>query len=65
MQPIIIKAHEKALTQVFINILDNAIRFTPDNGQISIDAKRDKNKILISISDSGTGIPEDELENVF
>ena len=65
MQPIIVKADEKALTQVFINILDNAIRFTPENGQISIDAKREKNKVLISISDSGLGIPEDELENVF
>lgn len=65
MHPIIVKADEKALTQVFINLLDNAIRFTPDNGQLSIHAEVENSTVLISISDSGIGIPAEELENIF
>jgi signal transduction histidine kinase len=65
MHPIMIKADEKALTQVFINLLDNAIRFTPDNGQISIEAKAKKDSVMISITDNGIGIPAGELENIF
>ncbi len=65
MHPIVVKADEKALTQVFINILDNALRFTPENGQLTIDASREKNGVLVTIADNGVGIPPDELENVF
>jgi K+-sensing histidine kinase KdpD len=65
MHPIMIKADEKALTQVFINLLDNAIRFTPDNGQISIEAKAKKDSVMVSITDNGIGIPAGELENIF
>lgn len=65
MHPIMLKADEKALTQVFINLIDNAIRFTPDNGQISIEAKAEKETVLITITDNGIGIPGVELENIF
>lgn len=65
MQPIAVKADETALSQVFINLLDNAIRFTPDNGQIALSAKHDKNGVLISIADNGIGIAPGELENIF
>lgn len=65
MQHIMIKGDEKALTQVFINLLDNAIRFTPENGQISINALSKKDSVVVEIADTGIGIAAGELDNIF
>lgn len=48
------------LEQVFINLLDNALRVTPDGGKIEIAIKALKEKLQISISDTGPGIPPEE-----
>ncbi|OPY19774.1 MAG: adaptive-response sensory kinase [Methanomethylovorans sp. PtaU1.Bin073] len=47
------------------NILDNAIKFTPLGGKISIFAAKEEEKIHISIQDNGIGIPPDLLPNLF
>jgi PAS domain S-box-containing protein len=47
------------------NLLDNAIRYTPPEGKVTISLKSDINKIEFSIKDSGIGIPEDEKERIF
>ena len=52
------------LQQVFVNIIDNAIKYTPNGGTIVIDAKLEGGHILIMISDNGKGIPADDLEHV-
>jgi PAS domain S-box-containing protein len=53
--------------QVLNNLIGNAIKFTPDNGDIVIEARSDKEKkvIEVSVADSGIGIPEDDLSKVF
>lgn len=53
------------LKQVFSNILTNAFRHTPEMGNIQIKSEIFKKSIIIRISDSGSGIPKDELEKIF
>lgn len=51
--------------QVLINLLSNAERFTPEAGEISVRAWQDDGSALVSVSDSGPGIPKADLPNVF
>jgi len=51
--------------QVIINLMDNAIKYTPKGGKISLNLKMDKNNVVILISDTGIGIPEKDLPFVF
>lgn len=52
-----VRGDEALLEQVFANLLDNAIRFTPAGGTIRIEVRREGGEVLINVSDSGTGIP--------
>ncbi|HSM25076.1 MAG TPA: sensor histidine kinase, partial [Anaerolineaceae bacterium] len=51
--------------RVIINLLENAIKFTPLDGKIHLSAKPDGEQLLISINDSGPGIPDDAQERIF
>lgn len=53
------------IKRVIVNLLENAIKFTPKNGEISASAKRKGNWVHVSIQDNGTGIPADEQERIF
>jgi two-component system, OmpR family, sensor histidine kinase CiaH len=53
------------LNRVFFNILDNAIKYTKEGGVISVSDKIISDKYIITISDTGMGIPEDILKKVF
>lgn len=53
------------LSQIFVNILNNASKYTPDGGNISIGVRADDAHITITIEDSGVGISADLLPNVF
>lgn len=55
----------KHLERAILNILSNAIKFTPEGGIISVDVAADNNCVTISISDTGMGIAEDEMERLF
>ena len=56
---------EERLAQVVMNLLINAVKFTPEKGKITIIAAADTEHIKISISDTGIGIPEDKLKSIF
>jgi signal transduction histidine kinase len=47
------------------NLISNALRFTPAGGQVSVRAEQREGMIYISVSDTGKGIPPDELERIF
>jgi two-component system, OmpR family, phosphate regulon sensor histidine kinase PhoR len=53
------------LTQVFENLLDNALKYTPAGTVISIEAKRQDGDIVICVRDNGPGIPGEDLPHIF
>jgi signal transduction histidine kinase len=55
----------KKLYLVFENLMSNAIKYTPDNGQIVLKAFRKELKVNILFQDNGIGIPQAELNNIF
>lgn len=57
--------NEELLAQVWVNILDNAIKFIPDNGTIACSLKRFDGWITAIISDTGVGMPEDVQKYIF
>lgn len=56
---------DERLVQVIMNLLINAIKFTPEKGKIAIGSLEESDYIKISISDTGIGIPADRLKTVF
>jgi hypothetical protein len=56
---------ETQLERVLLNVVGNAIKFTPDPGRIELRARRDGGAVVVSVSDTGIGIPEDEVRFVF
>jgi len=57
--------NETQLRQVVINLLENALKFTPDDGWISLDVERSSDQVKLTISDSGIGIPAEDLPHLF
>jgi len=55
----------KRLVQVIVNLLHNAIKFTPLRGQITLSARQQNNLVLLSVQDTGVGIPADDLARIF
>ena len=53
------------LKQVVVNLLDNAIKYTPHNGAVSLTVKAENSKAVLEIEDNGIGIPPDALPRVF
>jgi signal transduction histidine kinase len=53
------------LAQVFTNLVDNALKFTPANGQVTLSAVHTGAEVEISIADTGPGIPKESLSRVF
>ena len=53
------------LFQAFANVFENAIKYTPEKGQLSVSLIRLSTQVIVTISDNGPGIPENERENVF
>ena len=53
------------LTRAFTNLIQNAICYTSAGGEISIKARRLNNKIEVTVSDTGRGIEQENLENIF
>jgi signal transduction histidine kinase len=61
----IINGNEELLFQVWLNIIQNAIKFTPENGNISISAKQAGAKTSIVIKDSGIGMDSQTVKHIF
>jgi signal transduction histidine kinase len=53
------------IIQVLTNLLSNAIKFTPENGKVTLEAVRQNNEIIITVADTGMGVPKDDLSKIF
>lgn len=54
-----------SIEEMITNLLLNAIKYTPEKGTVTLDVSEQKGDILVEITDTGIGVPEDELEFVF
>jgi len=64
-ETIILEADENQLRRAILNILDNAIKYTPKNGKIFVNLEKDNNTTKIKISDTGIGIAKENLPFIF
>jgi len=53
------------MRQVFANLLDNAIKYTPDGGKVLVSARHENPNVIISVRDTGMGIPAGEQEKIW
>lgn len=60
-----IEADAKKIADMLTNVLDNAVKFTPSKGKISISARKEGKMVHISIEDTGVGIPAELLPHLF
>ncbi|HRV44659.1 MAG TPA: ATP-binding protein, partial [Smithellaceae bacterium] len=59
-----VSADRDRLSQVFVNVLDNAVKFTPESGRVTIDAEEKDGYVVATIEDTGAGIPREEIQRL-
>ena len=64
-EPLWVNGDAVRLTQALVNLLNNAAKYTPDAGDISLAVARTNGELEIRIRDNGRGIPADQLERIF
>ncbi len=64
-RPIVVRGLEARLAQVFVNLIDNAVSFCEPGGSVRIRARRQGDRVLVSVEDTGPGIPEAALGRIF
>ena len=61
----LLPADKGYIETILINLLSNAFKFTPDNGQITVALREEKNNYVISVRDNGKGISQEKLGKIF
>lgn len=56
---------EERLQQVLVNLIDNAIKYTPENGQIKVSLDVKEKEVVVAVEDNGIGIPKKDLPRIF
>ena len=62
---VLLRGDQTALTQLFINLVDNAVKYTPAGGQVTVASRPDRTQVHVSITDTGPGIPPEHLPRIF
>lgn len=63
--PLTVNADKLHLRRVFLNLIDNALKYTPEKGSIDLAVRRDGSTVVVSVSDTGIGIHEKDLPKIF
>lgn len=63
--PIVMGGDRARLQQVITNLVDNAIKYTPEGGRVIVDVYRGKNEAILKVSDTGIGIPAEDIPHIF
>jgi two-component system phosphate regulon sensor histidine kinase PhoR len=61
----VVLADEEAIRQILDNLVDNAIKYTPEGGRVSVTCHSDQNSASIEVTDTGIGIPRTDLPRIF
>jgi signal transduction histidine kinase len=60
-----VETDRQKLVQILVNLLANAIKFTPDRGKVRIEASREGDHVLVRVTDTGIGIAPEALDKIF
>jgi two-component system sensor histidine kinase VicK len=60
-----LNADPKIVRMIFQNLLSNAVKYTPPEGTVTLAIKKDSSNMLISVADTGYGVPEDVQQKIF
>ena len=64
-RPLYVEADPARLEQIIVNVLNNAAKYTPPDGHISVVVTEEGDEVVLRVSDTGIGIPEDMLSRIF
>jgi two-component system, OmpR family, phosphate regulon sensor histidine kinase PhoR len=65
MRPVSVEADPDRLSQVFVNLIDNAIRHTPSGGHVTVELDANGNDAILRVRDTGVGIPYRDIPHIF
>ncbi len=60
-----VRADKERMEQVLINLIDNAIKYTPEGGKVKVSARKEDSKIRVDVEDTGIGIPAKDIPRIF
>lgn len=64
-EELVVRGDEARLRELFMNLLDNAIRYTPAPGTISMSLRREGHMAIVAVKDTGVGIPAEDIPSIF
>jgi two-component system, OmpR family, sensor histidine kinase VicK len=64
-EPLFVEIDEDKMTQVLDNIISNALKYSPEGGQVTFSIEEKNDSVIVSISDQGMGIPKENIEQIF
>ena len=62
---LLIRGHDPTLRRLLLILVDNAVKFTPDGGTITLGARREGADVVVSVADNGVGITADDVSHIF
>lgn len=63
-EPMEVEGDETRLTQIFVNLLTNAVKYTPQGGRIQLSVRTDASEVTVTVADNGIGIPAEMKERI-
>ncbi|HIE36039.1 MAG TPA: HAMP domain-containing histidine kinase [Candidatus Omnitrophica bacterium] len=64
-EKLLVYMDKNLIERVLVNLINNAIKFTPQGGKITVKCKKEKEKAIVSVSDTGCGIEKENLDKIF
>ncbi|MGH2457458.1 MAG: response regulator [Chloroflexota bacterium] len=64
-EPALVRADSQRLTQVLINLLSNALKYSPNDGDVTIRVRTDDDAVVVSVQDTGLGLPPEAMDRLF